>query len=77
MTAEPDPEAVRFAEAALDAIGIHGARVRVHGDVARVDVPPQERERFAAPDLREAAVAAVRAAGFRFVALDLDRSHGR
>ncbi len=60
------------AEAALEAAGFPQIRVAEHGDVARLAVPEADFERFAAPGVREAVIAAVRAAGYRFVALDLD-----
>ena len=60
------------AEAALRAAGYPQVRVAVHGDVARLSVPEGDVRTFAAPGTREKVVAAVRAAGYRFVALDLD-----
>jgi uncharacterized protein len=45
-------------------------RVRHHGEVARIEVEPGEMDRaFAA---REELLAGVRAAGYAFVALDLE-----
>lgn len=61
---------VGAAESALRAMGFGELRVRHHGPVARIEVPPSQFER--AMELREAISSAVRAAGFRFVALDLD-----
>ena len=67
------PEVLRQidrAEAALHALGFEAVRVRHHGDVARVEVPPERL-----PDAlarREAVVEAVRGAGYTFVALDLE-----
>jgi uncharacterized protein len=46
-------------------------RVRHHGEVARIELQPEDLPRAVAPPLRDDVVAAVRAAGFRFVALDL------
>ncbi len=60
------------AEAALHAAGFPHIRVAGHGDVARLAVSAADLERFSAPGVREAVVAAVRAAGYRFVALDLE-----
>jgi uncharacterized protein len=71
MVAGPDDTAERAAEAALHAAGMFGARVHAHGDVARVAVPAADVDRLAAEGRREAVVAAVRSAGFRFVSLDL------
>ena len=49
--------------------GFREVRVRHHGTVARIEVPVSELERALA--LREAIVAALKAAGYTFVALDL------
>ncbi len=61
---------VADAEAALHALGFAELRVRHHGDVARIEVPER-----ALPDVvarRDQVVQAVRAAGYAFVALDLE-----
>lgn len=59
------------AEEALRAFGFPQVRVRSHGDLARIEALPQELARLAEPVQREAVVAALRALGFRYVALDL------
>jgi uncharacterized protein len=59
------------AEQAVHDAGIRICRVRHHGDVARIEVPEQEVAAFGDPALRAAVVAGVKAAGYRFVALDL------
>ncbi|HEY1133149.1 MAG TPA: ATP-dependent sacrificial sulfur transferase LarE [Nocardioides sp.] len=69
------PEAVRAvedAEAALADLGLDRLRVRAHGrgTVARIEVPTDQLDRVVAE--REVVVRAVKAAGFTFVALDLD-----
>jgi uncharacterized protein len=46
-------------------------RVRHHGDVARLELPAADLARAVADPLRDDVVRVVRAAGFRFVALDL------
>ncbi|MCI0340679.1 MAG: ATP-dependent sacrificial sulfur transferase LarE [Planctomycetales bacterium] len=63
---------VERAEAALHALGFRACRVRHHGDVARIEVPLEDLARLAAPGTRDAVAAGVRAAGYRFVALDLE-----
>ncbi len=58
------------AESALKALGFRQCRVRDHGDVARVEV-----ESMRLPDLlacREAVIAALKSAGFPYIALDLE-----
>lgn len=59
------------AEVAVLAEGISQVRVRHHGDVARIEVPPEELPRLVEPGVRERIVAACKRAGYRFVAVDL------
>jgi uncharacterized protein len=61
---------VERAEAALRALGFQELRVRHHGEVARVEVPEHLLEAVVAA--RHDVVAGVRAAGYRWVTLDLD-----
>ncbi len=69
------PERLRLierAEQALREIGVSGdVRVRLHGDLARVELSPREIDRWLAPDASQALVLAVRRAGFVRVAMDL------
>jgi pyridinium-3,5-biscarboxylic acid mononucleotide sulfurtransferase len=62
---------VEAAEAALRRLGFGELRVRHHGEVARIELEPEDLPRAVALPLRDDVLAAVRAAGFRFVALDL------
>lgn len=63
---------VERAEQALRALGIEGdLRVRHHGELARVELAPQLLDRWLSDDGQARLVAAVRAAGFRRVAVDL------
>jgi len=62
---------VERAEEGLRGLGFRDCRVRHHGDVARVELPADDIARAASPELREEVLAAVREAGFRFVAVDL------
>jgi uncharacterized protein len=61
---------IEAAEAAVHGLGFRQVRVRHHGDVARIEVEPAEIGRLF--QLREEVVAGVRAAGYAFVALDLE-----
>lgn len=61
---------VERAEAALRALGFAQVRVRHHGDVARLEL--DEGELAGAVARRHELVAAVRAAGYLYVALDLE-----
>jgi pyridinium-3,5-biscarboxylic acid mononucleotide sulfurtransferase len=60
---------VEDAERTLRGLGFRDLRVRHHDRVARLEVPPGERERVLA--LRESVVAAIASAGFERVLLDL------
>lgn len=60
------------AERALKALGFLQLRVRDHDDVARVELAPEELARAMEPEVRGKLVDGVRAAGFRYVALDLE-----
>jgi uncharacterized protein len=58
------------AEAALKALGFRQCRVRDHGSVARIEVEAAMLERLL--EMRGEVSAALRAAGFDYVALDLE-----
>jgi uncharacterized protein len=62
---------VEAAEAGLRSLGFADCRVRHHGDVARLELLPEDIARVGEPGLREEVDAVVRSAGFRFVAVDL------
>lgn len=62
---------VEAAERAVHAAGIRSCRVRHHGDVARIEVPLADLATFVADGVRDAIVAGVRAAGYRYVTVDL------
>jgi uncharacterized protein len=61
---------IEAAEDALKAMGFRQVRVRHHGDVARIEVDAEEMPRLVAQ--RELVAAAVREAGYKFVAADLE-----
>ena len=59
------------AEEFLRARGFSQVRVRVHGSVARIEVPPREIERFLDGGMRMRVAEACRGFGFTHVSLDL------
>ena len=66
------PELLRQIEAAEDVLaelGFPQFRVRHHGEIARLELPPEDFERAIA--LRESIAAGILQAGYRFTALDL------
>lgn len=62
---------IETAERELGRIGLDECRVRHHGDVARLELPPHDLARAVSPPLRDQIRAVAIEAGFRFVALDL------
>jgi uncharacterized protein len=62
---------IEEAEAAVRAMGFADCRVRHHGDIARVELLADDLPAAVTEPLRSELLAAVRTAGFRFVALDL------
>jgi pyridinium-3,5-biscarboxylic acid mononucleotide sulfurtransferase len=63
--------AVDLAESGLLGMGFGQVRVRVHGDVARIELSPEEIPHALRADARKRIVTLVRQCGFRYVALDL------
>jgi uncharacterized protein len=64
-------EQVAAAEDVVARLGFSQYRVRFHGDLARIEVPASEIERLTDASLRDQLLDGVRAAGFRFVTVDL------
>lgn len=62
---------IEAAEKSLRILGFTESRVRHHGQVARIELPAGELVRAVSPPAREQIHAAITAAGFRFVAVDL------
>ncbi len=61
---------VATAESGIRALGYRGFRLRHHGRVARIEFLPDDLDR--AFNQREAISSAVKAAGYRYVSIDLD-----
>jgi uncharacterized protein len=59
------------AEQAVHDAGLRACRVRHHGEIARIEVPPEDIAAAADPARRARIVEGVRAAGYRYVTLDL------
>ncbi len=63
---------VERAEDLLLELGFEVLRVRHHGEVARIEVPPQDLARLLQPELRRRVLARLKALGYRFVTVDLE-----
>lgn len=63
---------VERAESALRELGFRQFRVRLHDNLARVEVAPDELPRALNPEMASAISAALKQAGFTYVTLDLE-----
>jgi len=63
---------IEHGEAALRALGFRQFRVRLHDKLARVEISPEEMPRALAPEMAAAMADRLKAAGFTYVALDLE-----
>src|SRR5260370_6222575 len=62
---------VERGEAGLRALGFRQFRVRLHDNLARVEISPEEMARALAPEMAAAIADRLKAVGFTYVALDL------
>lgn len=71
---EITPEKLRRIEQAeqlLIDLGFREERVRLHGDLARIEVPPADIPRLVSDSVRESLYERMKALGFRFVTIDM------
>lgn len=60
------------AEDVLHRLGFSQVRVRHHGNMARIEVRPEELERFARAEVRRSVVEGLKSLGYIYVTLDLE-----
>jgi uncharacterized protein len=63
---------IERAEAVLRDLGFRQFRVRAHGELARIELAPEELSRGFESDVAQQIAAGVKKAGFSFVTLDLE-----
>jgi uncharacterized protein len=68
---EPKLQMIERAEDALRALGFRICRVRHHDTLARLEISREEMPRALDPETNAAIVRAVKAAGYKYVSLDL------
>jgi uncharacterized protein len=68
---EPKLKMVEEAEQFLLDMGFRQVRVRHHGDIARIEVSPEEREKFFSLNIMDTIGLKLKDIGFTYVALDL------
>ena len=59
------------AEQLLLDLGFHQVRVRIHNDLARIELEPKEFEKFMVEDIRKAVYHEFKKYGFSYIALDI------
>jgi len=59
-------------EQVMQELGFRQVRVRHHGDIARIEVSPEDIERACVSGTRDVIVTAAKEAGFAYVALDME-----
>ncbi|MBN2720881.1 MAG: ATP-dependent sacrificial sulfur transferase LarE [Proteobacteria bacterium] len=59
-------------EAILKERGLVGIRLRVHGDVVRIEVPPEKIKLLVEDDIRAGIVSDLKGLGYRFITLDME-----
>ncbi len=62
---------IERAEDVLHSFGFRQCRVRHHGELARIELAPDEMPRALEPEVREGLIGGLKAIGFRYVSLDL------
>src|ERR1700674_3490783 len=65
-------EKIERAEAVLRTLGFHQFRVRAHGELARIELAPEELSRGMERGIAKQIAAGLREIGFAFVTLDLE-----
>lgn len=64
-------KSVERAENAVKDLGFTNLRVRIHGDIARLEIPAEDIARATADSMRDKVIAALKQGGFRYVTIDL------
>ncbi len=52
--------------------GFPAVRLRSHDELARIEIPPEERDRFCTPERMDKVSRALKSLGYRYVSLDLE-----
>jgi uncharacterized protein len=55
----------------LHSLGIRELRLRHHGDIARIELAPEDMAQIITPEIRQDVVTHLKALGYKYVALDL------
>jgi uncharacterized protein len=55
----------------LHSLGLRQLRLRHHGDIARIELDPEDMDKIIKPEIRQEIVEQLKALGYKYVALDL------
>jgi uncharacterized protein len=69
------PEDLRKAEDAeriLTQLGLPASRIRIHGEIARIECRKEHIEKIISKDVREKVIYGLKALGYRYITLDLE-----
>jgi uncharacterized protein len=64
-------KAIETSEQSLFNLGFKQARIRRHGNLARIEVNPDEMGKLMQPDIRKEVYSKIKQSGFIYVTLDL------
>jgi pyridinium-3,5-biscarboxylic acid mononucleotide sulfurtransferase len=62
---------VEYSEQLLLDLGFHNVRVRIHGNLARIETAREDHEKFLIPSVRDSVYAKFKEYGFCYITLDL------
>lgn len=68
----PDLRRAHEAEMSISSLGFTGARVRIHGELARIELRSEQLARMADEETRKKITAAIKRSGYRYVTIDLE-----
>ncbi|MFH2047037.1 MAG: ATP-dependent sacrificial sulfur transferase LarE [Pseudomonadota bacterium] len=63
---------IEHAENALIDLGFNTCRVRHHGDLARIEVPPKDFKKILSKENKEAIIKTIKKAGYLYVTMDIE-----
>ena len=55
----------------MHSLGLRQLRLRHHGDIARIELDPEDMAKIITPEIRQDIVTKLKALGYKYVALDL------
>lgn len=67
-----DLRRVEGAEHYLTELGFAASRIRVHGEIARIECRKEQIEKIISKDIREKIVSGLKAMGYRYITIDLE-----